>query len=228
VQRWTLTGLVARLKKLYGDPAPPPSQDPWLLILWENVAYLADDVRRREAFATLRRRVGTKPKELLAAADEALLEVAGHGILAGKFAAKLRDCATLALELFPETAGDFAPLREWPLARQRKTLARFPGIGAPGAEKILLFARLHAALPLESNGLRVLTRVGFAPEQASYSATYRLVQQPVEAERPDGFDELVVAHQLLRRHGQELCKRSRPLCGGCPLRSRCLHGVAAE
>jgi endonuclease III len=32
---------------------------------------------------------------------------------------------------------------------------------------------------------------------------------------------LTVAHQLLRKHGQELCKRSQPICDQCPLRESC-------
>lgn len=151
--------------------------------------------------------------------------MAGHGILAETFAAKLRECATIALELLPESGGDFEPLRKWPLEKQRKALARFPGIGAPGAGKILLFAGAHASLPLESNGLRVLTRLGFAEEGRSYAATYRTVQAAIEPQVSSGFDELVATHLLLRRHGQELCKRSRPLCGACPLRPRCRFGA---
>jgi len=225
MESWKLTEVQKRLEKLHGPPPPPPAKDPWLLILWENVASLAADARRKAAFETLRRRVGTKPKELLAASDEALLEVAGHGILAETFAAKLRDCATIALELFPESGGDFAPLRKWPLEKQRKGLARFPGIGGPGAEKILLFCGAHASLPLESNGLRVLTRLGFADEEKSYAATYRRVQAAIEPQLSRNFDELVATHLLLRLHGQELCKRSRPLCGACPLRPRCRLGA---
>jgi endonuclease III len=232
VEPWKLKEIGRRLEKLHGRPPPPPARDPWLLILWENVAYLADDARRKAAFEMLRRRVGTKPRELLAASDEALVAVAGHGILAETFAAKLKECATIALELFPEGGGDFTPLREWPIEKQRRALARFPGIGAPGAEKILLFSGAHtdahATLPLESNGLRVLTRLGFADERKSYSATYRLVQGAIAPQLTDDVgdvEELIALHQLLRRHGQELCKRTRPLCGACPLRPRCRFGA---
>lgn len=222
---WRLAEVRRRLEKLHGRPPPPPARDPWLLILWENVAYLADDARRKAAFDLLRRRVGTKPKELLAASDDALLEVAGHGILAETFAAKLRECATLALDLFPASGGDLAPLLEWPLARQTKALARFPGIGAPGAEKILLFCGAHATLPLDSNGLRVLTRLGFAAEQKSYAATYRAVRAAVEPELSNDVEGLIATHLLLRRHGQEVCRRSRPLCSACSLRPRCRIGA---
>jgi len=39
---------VAVLKKHYGSPAPLPTADPFELILWENVAYLASPRRRHE------------------------------------------------------------------------------------------------------------------------------------------------------------------------------------
>jgi len=33
---------------------------------------------------------------------------------------------------------------------------------------------------------------------------------------PQDCDALIRAHQLLREHGHELCKRNSPLCGSCP------------
>ena len=99
-------------------------------------------------------------------------------------------------------------------------------IGEPGAEKILLFARSHAVLGLESNGVRVLTRLGVVQEAKSYSATYRAVQSFVAPFAERGFDWLIRAHQLLRRHGQELCRRSQPLCERCPLTDTCAYFAA--
>jgi hypothetical protein len=51
----------------------------------------------------------------------------------------------------------------------RRALQKFPGIGAPGADKILLFTKTHALPALDSNGLRVLVRLGLAKEAKSYS-----------------------------------------------------------
>jgi endonuclease-3 len=102
-----------------------------------------------------------------------------------------------------------------------KALKRFPSIGDPGAEKILLFTRSYPVMALDSNGLRVLCRVGFAEEQKNYSATYRLVQDAIHEQLPRDCDSLIRAHQLLRQHGQELCKRSKPRYSECPLRQDC-------
>ena len=76
-------------------------------------------------------------------------------------------------------------------------------------------------MALDSNGLRVLCRVGFAEEQKSYPATYRLVLDAIHGQLPRDYDSLIRAHQLLRQHGQELCKRSKPRCTECPVRDGC-------
>jgi endonuclease-3 len=188
------------------------------MILWENVAYLADDDRRQQAFQTLKKRVGTEPTQLLSASHEALLEVTRHGIMPEQFADKLRKCAQIALEEFD---GDLRPVLKLPLPKAKKALKKFPGIGEPGAEKILLFCQTCPVLALESNGLRVLLRLGFGEEKKSYATSYRLVQRAVEGELDGDYPWLIEAHLLVRRHGLELCKRTKPECEKCPLAPEC-------
>jgi endonuclease-3 len=216
--RITLPQVVECLQAHYGKQKPPKLAGPWEMILWENVAYLADDERRREAFQTLKERVGTEPERLLSAPDEALLEATHYGILADQFAKKLRKCAQIALEEFD---GDLRPVPKLPFGKAKEALQKFPGIGEPGAEKILLFSQTYPVLALESNGLRVLLRLGFGEEKKSYSTTYRLVQKAVEEELDKDYSWLIQAHLLLRHHGQELCKRTKPECKKCPLAPDC-------
>ena len=105
----------------------------------------------------------------------------------------------------------------------KRALKKFPGIGDPGAEKILLFTETHPVLALESNGLRVLLRFGFGEEQKDYAASYRSVRAALEGQLPNDCKKLIRAHQLLRLHGKELCKRAQPICEACPLRARCRY-----
>ncbi len=215
-----LEQIILRLEKRYGHPAPPPSANPFELILWEQVAYLADDDQRAKAFERLRRRVGLKPENILNAPEETLLEItqAGGAIAASERAQRLRKTAMLTLTGW---SGDLRKVLQEPLAKARKALMKFDSIGEPGAEKILLFARAYPALALESNGLRALVRLGYAEEQKNYGATYRAVRDAVQGELRQDFDWLIAAHQLLRRHGQETCKRSTPLCEQCPVKESC-------
>jgi endonuclease III len=218
--RIRLPQVMHRLQAYYGQPKVPKLAGPWEMILWENVAYLADDDQRQKAFRILRKQVGTEPEKILSAADEGLLEVTRHGILADQFAKKLRKCAKIVLEDFD---GDLRPVVKLPFAKAKKSLQKFPGIGEPGAEKILLFTQSYPVLALESNGLRVLLRLGFGEQKKSYSTTYHLVQKAVDGELDQDFGSLIRAHLLLRRHGQELCKRSKPECGKCPLAKDCRY-----
>ena len=205
------------LRALYGPP-PDPLSDPFELILWENVAYLADDAKRADAFALLRRETGLVPARILAAPKSLLVEVARRGILAVDRAERLRDIAAIFLDRF---GGNLQAALDGPPRDAAKALRRFPSIGEPGAEKILLFARRVPHLALESNGLRTLLRLGYGTESKSYSASYRSAQSAAAAEVPEDFDLRIEAHQLLRRHGQELCRRTAPICDRCPVTAVC-------
>ncbi len=213
------------LRAHYAALPPLPTTDPFELILWENVAYLAPPARRAAAFQLLKREVGTSPAEILAASDAALERVTAHGILKSRFAAKLRTCATIAIESF---GGNLRPAVFGPLRTAKKALRRFPGIGEPGAEKILLFAGAQTLLAPDSNALRVLARLGFIKEEPSYSRMYAASR---EVERSIGANaaKMREAHQLLQHHGQTLCKRTAPACQSCPLATRCafLRGAGA-
>jgi endonuclease III len=213
--------IIDELEKLYGRPEPPEVTDPLGMILLENIAYLLSDDRREQAFNALRERVGLTPPEILMAHEETLLEVAHlGGMHPAARVEKLRRIAQIALQEFD---GELDRVLKQPLARAKKSLKKFPGIGDPGAEKILLFSRTQPILALDSNGLRVLLRLGYGEERKSYSSTYRSAQEAVEGEMKKDFDWLIAAHQLLRHHGQELCKTARPLCSRCPLKSSCRY-----
>ena len=76
----------------------------------------------------------------------------------------------------------------------------------------------RAAIPaLESNGVRALVRLGFAKEGKSYSGTYKALRAAITPECEMNCAWLARMHRLLRTHGQELCKNSRPICDACPL-----------
>ena len=207
------------LKEHYGPPDPLPTHDPFELILLENVAYLAPPARRRDAFAMLRREVGLSPADILAASPAALQRVTAHGIMKARFADKLRACARIALEVL---GADFHSVIHGPLPKAKKALRRFPGIGEPGADKILLFTGAQNLLAPDSNALRVLARLGLIAEDKSYARMYASSREL--AARPAlKIGAMQEAHLLLQTHGQTLCKRNAPLCGACPLATRCPH-----
>jgi endonuclease III len=217
----SLNRIVATLRKHYGKPKAPQITDPFELILFENVAYLGSNERREIAFAALRSRIGTAPNDIMRATDKELLAVTKlAGIMAEANVRKLRRCAEIAMWL---NGGDLSSIVHGPPGEAMKALKRFPGIGEPGAERILLFSRGLLVLPLDSNGLRVLTRLGFAAEKKDYAQTYRSTQAALKGQLPKTRAGLIEAHQLLRQHGRELCKLTSPRCEQCPVSSSCAY-----
>lgn len=213
-----LSHIVAHLERSYGPPKKPIPRTPFEWVLWENVAYLVDDAKRAEAFRALKREVGLDPRAIAAARPEDLQSIV-RGMRPQDRVLRLQECAELALEL---GGGELRQLLELPTTKAKAALRRFPGIGEPGAEKILMACGAAPVLALESNGLRVLLRLGFGRSEArGYSAQYRSVRDALASELPSGAAQLLRAHALLRRHGQELCKNGVPECEACCLADVC-------
>jgi endonuclease-3 len=212
-----LDAILARLEAHHGRPSKPPARTAFEQVLWDVSCYLVPDERRAEVLERLRREVGTRPKDVLAASRSALLRaVEPGGMQPAMRAERVRAAALLADEL-----GDLDAAARKPLVEAVKTFARFPSIGKPGAEKLLLFAGAHAVPALESNGLRVLERLGYAKPARSYAATYRSVRASLASEGERDVAHWTRAHLLLRRHGQEICRRTSPACAACPVRTEC-------
>ena len=216
----TLGQLLATLRRCYGKPAPPATTDPFQMILWEAVGYLCTDAQRKHAFDTLRARVGLTADAVVAAPDATLHAVArlGGAMAADARGNRMRHSAELVLRRWN---GDLRNALRLPLPQARTALTEFSGIGEPGADKILVFNGKARALPLDSNGLRVLSRVGLVVEEKDYRKTYRNAQAVLAPSLPKGHDALIAAYQLLRQHGQVLCKTNHPACETCPVRPSC-------
>jgi len=213
--------MIALLKARYGVPQVPPAKGPFELVLWENACYLLPDERRREVFEAVRREVGLNAAAIFAASDKVLLQLAKRGGMRPETRVlRWREIARITLQ---EYAGNLNSILKLPYAEARKALKQFPTIGEPGAEKILLLCGVSSGLPLESNGLRVLVRLGWGRLQRDYGATYRSVQAAVKPALPSGVARLRQAHLLLRMHGKELCKDKAPLCHQCPVSAGCSY-----
>lgn len=217
---------IARLKQHYGEPEAPPANTPFELVMWENACYLLTDERRLEVFKALRKQVGLNAAAILKASDEVLLPIATRGGMRPETRVfRWREIARITQTQF---AGDLNRILALPYAQAKRALKQFPNIGDPGAEKILLLCGMASGLPLESNGLRVLVRVGWGRLQKDYGAMYRSVQDDLKPDLPAGAESLKEAHLLLREHGKTLCKDKAPSCDRCPLAKGCDYASKLE
>lgn len=215
--------LIAKLKSHYGAPMVPPAKGPFELVMWENACYLLPDDRRAAVFEGLRRQFRLTPKAILKADPDSLLALASMGGMRPKVRVfRWQEIARITIDQFD---GDLDQIVKMPYAQAKKALKQFPNIGDPGAEKILMFCGASLGLPLEWNGLRVLTRVGYGRWQKNYGAAYRSVQEALKLELPRKAEAVAQAHLLLRQHGKEVCRDKSPQCYQCPVKELCAYPV---
>ena len=211
--------VISQLRRHYGAPEAPAAKGPFELVLWENACYLLSDERRLEVFEALRDQVGLSAAAIDGASDKVLLPLAKRGGMRPETRVfRWREIARITLNQY---AGDLDSVLKMPYAGAKKALKQFPCVGDPGAEKILLLCGLSSGLPLESNGLRVLVRLGWGRLQRNYGAIYRSVQEDLKPDLPSSAKHLSEAHLLLRMHGKALCKDKAPLCHQCPVSADC-------
>lgn len=148
--------VIARLTRIY-RPARALSE-PLQLILWENIGYLIDDERRATLFAEFKERVGLTGSDIARAPRSVLLDIAKRG---GMNAATRVERWRAIGEVATAAGDDLrAALRALPLRKARALIKKFPAIGDPGADKVLLLSGIDSRPALESNGLRVMLRLG--------------------------------------------------------------------
>lgn len=219
-----LKTILSRLKRRYGEPELPPAKGPFELVLWENACYLLPDARRREVFEGLRARVGLTADAIWQADHSTLLELAKRGGMRPETRVfRWREIARITRAEF---GGDLDSILAEPFAAARRALCKFPNLGQPGAEKILMQCGKAEGLPLESNGCRVLLRLGFGRAQKSYGSAYRSIQEAIAPQVPKTAAAIAGAHFLLRAHGKDTCKTNAPLCSTCSLASMCSYRMA--
>ncbi len=192
--------------------------DPYAFILYENAGYLVDDERREALFARLIA-LGPTPEALLSA-DRALLQAVARegGMHPETRVERWCETARLALDL---AGGDLAAaLRPLDPAKRRALLGKFPTIGDPSADKIVLFCGIAAEPSGDSNVLRVLERLQFIPVVA-YPQQYRLAREVQRAAYGDDAAALRRAYNVLRTHGKNVCRRTLPHREDCAIATSC-------
>jgi len=211
--------ILRRLEAFYGVQETGWPTDPYLFLVWWHCGYPASDAACTKGWESLEREIGVEPRQLLAAAPAKLTKALRPGGMVPELRAKrLKEIATRAKD---ECGGDLRGALKGPIAQARKILKKFPGVGDPGADRILLFAGIAPLAAVPSNCPQVAVRIRSGEESKDYVATYREAQQLIEAEISADFDARTRAYLLLKRHGQEICKRTKPKCGECPVNAYC-------
>jgi len=216
-----LAAVLEQLEDFYGKQEVSWPTDPYLFLVWWHCGYPASDVTCAKGWAALTKEIGIEPETLLRVSVAKLRQALKAGGMVPELRAeRLRE---IALRVQREYGGDLRTGLAGPLAKVRAALKKFPNIADPGADRILLFGGILPVAAVPSNNPHVLYRIVRGPERENYGATYRDVQQMIEAEVPETFDARTRAYLLLKVHGQSVCKRTKPKCGECLVQASCAY-----
>src|SRR5689334_5149440 len=201
------------------------------MIVFLNSGYPASDAKCAKGFEALKREIGEQPKKILAVSKAKLAKVMRPNvILPGLCAERLKEIAGRVSNEFKGdlTAALKQRLREAKepekgLKAAKKVLQEFPVIGEPSAEKILLFSGLVPVAAVPSAFVDVPIRLFRGEPGKNYAADYKTAREILDSGLPRTFDARQQAYLLMKKHGQEICKRTKPKCEICPLTARCAY-----
>jgi len=227
-----LAHILESLEELYGQQKLAGPTDPYEMIVFLNCGYPASDAKCSKGFDVLKREVSVQPKKLLAAPKLKLEKLMRPSVImpavcverlkeiAGKVENELGGDLTGVLQRRIRDAKDQP---EEGLKAAKKVLREFPTIGEPSAEKILLFSGLAPVPAVPSAFVDVMTRLFAGEPGKNYAADYHAAREILDSELPKTFEARQRAYLLLKKHGQETCKHSKPKCEVCPLTAHCAY-----
>ena len=215
----TLREILNQLEKFYGPQEPSFPVDPYEFLVWWYCGYPASDAACVKGWTGLMREIGVDSGKLLRAKPSKIAAaIKPGGMLPDLRAERIQE---LAFRVENEFGGDLRVALAGSIPKARKLLKSFHSIADPGADRILLFAGISPIAAVPSNCAGVLMRILKGTEEKNYSTTYREEQRIIASELPETFDARTRAYLLLKHHGQQLCKRSKPKCKECPLLALC-------
>ncbi|RJX36173.1 MAG: endonuclease III domain-containing protein [Desulfarculus sp.] len=205
-----LQELYDRLLAAYGPQHWWPGETPLEIMVgavltqntnWGNVVKAINNLKQAgllslEALAEL-------PRERLAQ----LIRPSGYyNLKAGRL-------ANLLAMIKQRYGGDLDYFFSRPLSELRQSLLATKGIGPETADSIALYAAGQPIFVVDAYTFRILGRHGLADEDMGYFELQEVFMDHLPPEAPL-FNEF---HGLLVQLGKQRCKRSNPLCPGCPL-----------
>lgn len=110
--------------------------------------------------------------------------------------------------------GDLERLLNDETRSARENLLSVQGIGPETADSILLYAGGHPVFVVDAYTHRIFSRHGLIAEESDYHS----IQEEFEHRLPQDIPLYNEYHALLVMLGKHFCKKTKPLCGQCPLK----------
>ncbi len=116
-------------------------------------------------------------------------------------------------------------LSDMEVAAARDWLEKLPGVGPKTSAAVISFSTLRGkALPVDSHHFRVAVRLGIIDKKIGEGKANRVLEGllPPDFTAQDVYDN----HQLMMKHGQQVCFHYHPDCEHCVLLDICPTGKA--
>jgi endonuclease-3 len=215
--------ILDQLESYYGSQKPWWPTEPYQFLIWWHCGYPASDAACQRGWESVKEKIGIDPRQILAASARELASALKPGGMVPELrSVRLKEIAARVQDQF---GGDLRSGLVGPLKDVRKSLKRFPGVADPGVDRVLLFGGIAPVAAVPSNCPQVLVRIQRGQEPENYGITYKEARQAILAEVPEIFDARTRAYLLLKRHGQDVCKRAKPLCNQCVVNTACAFFV---
>ena len=215
-----LSQVLDTLESFHGPQTARWPTDPYRFLVWWHCGYPASEERCSRGWDSLNEEIGTSAEKLLKTQSSRLARaLKSGGMIPELRAGRLKQIAQRVQEQFD---GDLrSALSRLPLSQARALLKKFPGIAAPGADRIILFAGIATVAAVPSSCPEVLVRIESGHPHETYNANYRDAQQIMQSQVSDTFAARTRAYLLVQQHGRQVCKRSSPQCSICPVAKSC-------
>jgi endonuclease III len=191
-----LTQILDALEGLYGPQKLAGPKDPYGMIVFLNCGYPASDAKCRKGFEALKREVGLEAKKILAIPKAKLAKLMRPSVIMPSVCAeRLKE---IARSVKDEFKGDLSAVLKRRLREAKdpekglkaatNVLQEFPVIGAPSAEKILLFSGLAPVAAVASTFVDVPVRLFRGEPGKNYAADYKAARAILDSGLPPTFE----------------------------------------
>ncbi|MDT8286519.1 MAG: hypothetical protein RQ748_05360 [Elusimicrobiales bacterium] len=129
-------------------------------------------------------------------------------------ARRLRDFFARAAKEHPEGLERW--FRSAPAEALRRELISYKGVGPETADSIVLYAAGRPSFVIDAYSRRIGERLGLG--RGGHYDYWKALFEAGLPRRPEVYNEY---HALLVKLGKDFCRKTLPLCCGCPLRREC-------
>lgn len=199
-----------RLYSHYGDQRWWPAETKFEILVgavltqntnWSNVEKAIVNLRYADALDL----------EEMSAMDEVLL--AEYIRPSGYYNIKAKRLKNLLMMIRQRYDGSLALLAEDDWQSARENLLSVKGVGPETADAILLYVCEKPVFVVDSYTYRVFVRHNMLDEETDYQAIQDTFMDNLDHDVPL-FNEY---HALIVQVAKDYCKKTKPLCSGCPL-----------